>query len=57
MSGGKGDCKMDGLVYQGTGLNCKVKGPSSEVDKNGKVKLLTGARGGLKSIFFGQKWF
>ena len=57
MSGGKGDCRKEGLVYKGTCLTCKVKGPSSEVDKNGKVKLLTGARGGLKSIYWGESGF
>ena len=56
-SGGKGDCRKEGLVYKGTCLTCKAKGPSSEIDKNGKVKLLNGARGGLKSIYWGESGF
>ena len=56
-SGGKGDCRKEGLVYKGTCLTCKAKGPSSEIDRNGKVKLLSGARGGLKSIYWGESGF
>ena len=46
-SGGKGGCRKEGLVYKGTCLTCQAKGLSSEIDKNCKIKLLTGARGGL----------
>ena len=56
-SGGKGDCRKEGLVYKGTCLTCKVKGPSSEVDRNGQIKILTGARESTKSIYWGESSF
>ena len=36
-TGGKGDCRKEGLVYKGTCLTCEEKGPSSEVDRDGDV--------------------
>ena len=56
-SGGKGDYRREGLVYKGTCLTCKERGPSSEVDKNGKVKLVTGVRSSVKSIYWGESAF
>ena len=50
-SGGKGGCRREGLVYKGTCLTCKERGPSSEVDKNGKVKMVTGVRSSVKRIY------
>ena len=56
-TGGKGDCSKEGLNYKGTCLTCKEIGPSSEVDRDGKVRLLTGVRRGLKSIYWGESGF
>ena len=57
MSGGKGDCRREGLVYKGTCLTCKERGPSSEIDKNGEVKMLTGVRKSMKSMYWGESAF
>ena len=41
IDGGKeGDYRKKSLVYKGTCLTCLEKGPRSEIDKEGKVKLL-----------------
>ena len=54
-TGGKGDCRKEGLLYKGTCLTCLRQGPSSEVDKDGRVKLLEGERkSGVKSIYWGE---
>ena len=57
MSGGKGDCRREGLVYKGTCLTCKERGPSSEIDKNGEVKMLTVVRKSMKSMYWGESAF
>ena len=41
ISGGKGDCRKEGVVYQGSCLTCIQKGPSSEVNKEGEVVMLS----------------
>ena len=57
-TGGKGDCRKEGLLYKGTCLTCLEKGPRSEIDKDGKVKLLEGDRkGGVKSMYWGESSF
>ena len=56
-TGGKRDCSKEGLIYKGTCLTCKEIGPSIEVDRDGKVRLLTGVRRGLKSIYWGKRGF
>ena len=53
-SGGRGDCRKEGLVYKGTCLTCAERGPSSEVDKDGRVRMLRGVRKGVKSIYWGE---
>ena len=39
--GGKGTCRKEGLVYKGTCLTCKELGPSSEVDREGRVRRVS----------------
>ena len=56
-TGGKGDCRKEGLVYRGTCLTCEVKGPSSEVDRYGRLKMLNGVRVGMTSIYWGESAF
>ena len=56
-TGGTGDCSKEGLVYKGTCLTCDEKGPSSDVDRDGKVRMLTGVRKGLKSVYWGESDF
>ena len=36
---GKGTCRREGLVYKGICLTCKERGPSSEVDRDGRVRM------------------
>ena len=40
ISGGKGDCRKEGVMYKGSCLTCIEKGPSSEVNKEGEVVML-----------------
>ena len=56
-SGGKGDCRKEGLVYKGTCLTCEERGPSSEVDMEGRVRMLRGVRKPMKSIYWGESAF
>ena len=45
-------------MYKGTFLTCLAKGPSSEVDKKGKVRMLVGERKDkVKSIYWGESSF
>ena len=53
-TGGKGDCRKEGLVYKGTCLTCEEKGPSSEVDRDGNVVRIAGPRGRVKSLYWGE---
>ena len=54
-SGGKGDCRKEGVVYRGTCLLCLDKGPSSEVSWDGRVKGVEGERKpGTRSIYWGE---
>ena len=55
VTGGKGDCRKEGLLYKGSCLTCLKEGPSSEVDKDGIVKMSESERkGGVKSIYWGE---
>ena len=57
-TGGKGNCRKEGLVYKGTCITCMDKGPSSEVDREGKVRRLEGERrGNVKSLYWGESSF
>ena len=56
-TGGKGSCRREGLVYRGFCITCKEKGPSSEVDRDGRVRMLGGERVSLKSIYWGESSF
>ena len=57
-TGGKGDCRKEGLVYKGTCLTCLARGPSSEVDREGKVRMVVGERKDkVKSIYWGESGF
>ena len=38
-------------------MTCEEKGPSSDVDRDGKVRMLTGVRKGLKSVYWGESDF
>ena len=53
-SGGKGDSRKEGLPYKETGLTWLKHCASSEVDKDGNVKLSEGeSKSGVKSIYLG----
>ena len=54
-TGGKGDCRKEGLVYKGTCLTCEEKRPSSEVDRDGNVVKIVGQRGRVKSLSTGPR--
>ena len=46
LTGGKGDRRKEGLLYKGTCLTCQKQGPSSEIDRDGRVKVIEGQRKG-----------
>ena len=39
-SGGKGNCKKEGVLYKGICLLCLEKGPSSELDREERVRMV-----------------
>ena len=55
--GGTRDCSKEGLVYKGSCLTCEEKGPSSDLDRDGEVRLLTVLRKGLKAVYWGKSGF
>ena len=57
ITGGKGDCRKEGLVYKGSFLTCEDQGPSSEVDADGNVQVLEQRRQKVKSIYWGESSF
>ena len=38
-------------------MTCDEKGPSSDVDRDGKVRMFTGVRKGLKAVYWGESGF
>ena len=52
-SGGKGNCRVEGVVYQGTCMTCKDKGPTSKVDRNGYVKRIE-RQSEMNSVYYGE---
>ena len=56
-SRGKGDCRKEGLVYKGTCLTCEERGPTSEVDMEGRLRMLRGVGKATKSIYWGESAF
>ena len=65
ISGGKGDCRKEGVMYKGSCLTCIEKGPSSEVNKEGEVVMLPApplappplGKAHTKSKYFGESQF
>ena len=65
ISGGKGDCRKEGVMYKGTCLTCLQKGPSSEVNREGEVVMLSAppvappplGKAHTKSKYFGESRF
>ena len=65
ISGGKGDCRKEGVVYKGSCLTCIEKGPSSEVNREGEVVMLAApplappplGTAHTKSKYFGESHF
>ena len=54
-NGGKGDCSIEGVVYRGTCLTCKDRGPTSKPDSNGEIIMVPeGQRRSVDSIYFGE---
>ena len=55
VNGGKGDCSIEGVVYRGTCLTCKDRGPTSKPNSNGEiVRVPDGQRRSVESIYFGE---
>ena len=57
ITGGKGDCRKEGLVYKGSCLTCLNKGPSSEVSLDGSIKMVEQRKQNTKSIYWGETSF
>ena len=51
--GGKGDCKSEGVVYKGACVSCKLKGPTSRVDKGGNIQRIQ-RKPGTESVYYGE---
>ena len=56
-TGGKGDCRKEGLVYKGSCLTCLSKGPSSEVGRDGSINMVEQRKSETKSIYWGETSF
>ena len=51
--GGKGDCRKEGVMYyKGSCLTCIQKGPSSEVNREGEVVMLSALQGSHQEQIF-----
>ena len=57
ITGGKGDCRKEGLVYKGSCLTCLDKGPSSEVGRDGSIQMVEQRWQNTKSIYWGESSF
>ena len=54
-NGGKGDCSIEGVVYRGTCLTCKERGPASKPNTNGEIiRIPEGQRRSVESVYFGE---
>ena len=56
-SGGKGNCRKEGVLYRGICLLCLEKGPSSELDREERVRMIVERKANIKSIYWGESSF
>ena len=56
-SGGRGNCRKEGVLYRGTCLTCLEKGPGSEPDWDGKVRQVKERKPHVKSLYWGESSF